>query len=237
MKDTGTYEFWESLILRWFQGSVTSPELIRMSSPALDIHAEGWPEIDMVAAFESSLRKLDENHLYRWEQRKEYAKDTAPTVNGLVNNLVQTTEGKQSLENLVEWASWHNMDGGETTSGVFENDRIEYFCLEFLPSFHESLDPTYFKRVLGIVKSSNRLTRPAFICSLFIQLDKERPGMVYVLKDYIRGDRNDADLESYFLKKFGFGTSALPWMTTLRTARVNGNIDLPIVALVANGVM
>lgn len=126
------------------------------------------------------------------------------------------------------------MDGGETTSGVFENDRIEYFCLEFLPRYHTSLDTEYLKRALGVIKRSNQITRSAFICALFINYDKERTGMAYVLNDYVKGNRDDADLDKYFLKKFGFDTSDLPWMNALRAARESGNLDLSLVTLVAD---
>lgn len=234
MNKPNAYESWETLILHWFQGTTTTPELIQATSPYLDIATEGWPDINIVTSFESALRKFNEGYYHRWEDRKERAKDTAPTVNGLVHNLMEAIEGRQTHVNLLEWASWHNMDGGETTSGVFENDRIEYFCLDFLPQFHENLDTEYFKRVLEIIKGSDRLTRSAFICSLFILYHKERTGMAYVLNDYVKGNRNDADLDKYFLKKFGFDTSDLPWMNAVRAARESGNLDLSLVTLVAD---
>ncbi len=235
MVDRPTYDTWQALILQWFQGTLTTPELIREGAAHIDIGAEGWPEIDLVAAFESALRKFDERYYFRWLDRKEYATDTAPTVRGLVHNLERLIAGLQTRENFLEWASWHNVDPGETTSGIFENDRIEYFCLDFLPHFYTTLDAAYFERVLESIKRCSQITRSAFICLLYIHHDEHRSGMEYVLKDYLKGKRDDTDLDGYFQKKFGFSASDLPYFSELRAARATGDDSIPVVKLLFSG--
>lgn len=69
MNNPNAYESWETLILHWFQGTTTTPELIQATSPYLDIATEGWPDINIVTSFESALRKFNEGYYYRWEDR------------------------------------------------------------------------------------------------------------------------------------------------------------------------
>lgn len=220
------YPFFQKIILDWFQGMLTTTELLAITNDTL--HIEGYEPgfSDLVSEFEIALELYNETYFMEWQEYKEYAKDTAPTVAGLVHQLTALTAEKQTLNDFLEWATWHNIDGGESTSGVFENTNIEYFCLIFLPSHQHQLHTGFYEKAINIIANSNNISYGAFVIAIHLLLEKEYKSLYYFLGAYIEGSKTDAELNQYLEKKFNhklpafrYDISKFPYLDQLHDAR------------------
>ncbi|MBC9929862.1 hypothetical protein [Chitinophaga qingshengii] len=220
------YPFFHDMIIRWFQGVLTTREMIAQ------LEAVTTPEpyepglTDPVSLFETALETYHAGYFYEWQDYKQYAKDTAPTVAGLTHQLTELLAGHQSLNEFMEWGAWHNMDGGETTGGIFENRNIEYFCLIFLPQHYRQLNTAFYEKATGIIARSNDIPYGAFVIALHLLLEKEYKSLYYFLTAYIEGHKTDAELNLYLEKKFShplpafrYNISTFPYLDALHSAR------------------
>nr|WP_295866847.1 hypothetical protein [uncultured Chitinophaga sp.] len=220
------YPFFHDMIIRWFQGELTTRELIIQLEAVLQPEPYEAGFTDPVSLFETALEAAFPDYFYEWQDYKQYAKDTAPTVNGLTHQLKELLAGKQPLHEFMEWATWHNMDGGETTSGVFENSNIEYFCLIFLPQHYQQLNTAFYEKAGDIIARSNDTPYGAFVIALHLLLEKEHKSLYYFLNAYIEGHKTDAELNQYLEKKFShklpafrYTITTFPYLDELHAAR------------------
>lgn len=156
------YPYFQVLLLSWYQGHKTGHEIKEETKDFLDFEQFEKEFDEFIYILEASVDEYDDDIGYAWEDYKEYAKDTAPTVGGLCHNIDEVLAGNQSIEELIDWAAWHNLDGGETTAGVFENENIEYYCLDFLPENDEKIDNNVLKASIPIIKESHLLSHDSF---------------------------------------------------------------------------
>ncbi|NML38059.1 hypothetical protein HHL17_12715 [Chitinophaga sp. G-6-1-13] len=220
------YPFFHDMIIRWFQGELTTRELITHLEEVLQPEPYEPGFTDPVSLFETALETYQPDYFFEWQDYKQYAKDTAPTVKGLVHQLNELLAGRQPLNEFMEWATWHNMDGGETTGGVFENSNIEYFCLIFFPQHYQQLDTTFYEKAGSIIARSNDITYGAFVIALHLLLEKEHKSLYYFLTAYIEGHKTDAELNQYLEKKFShklpafrYNIHTFPYLDALHAAR------------------
>ncbi|MGD1841033.1 MAG: hypothetical protein ACFB0B_09075 [Thermonemataceae bacterium] len=226
------YNFFHNLLISWWQGIKTKPEIIKALQPVLEItKISQWS--DFINDFEESLRTYDEAYFFKWMAYKEYAKDTAPTIRGLIHSIEAYQSESITTEDFIHWACWHNGDCGETTSGVFENSNIEYFCLFFLPHYYKKLDLDFYSKAISIISKSNELSYGAFVIAINLLVEKEKKSLYFFLKSYLEGNKSDDDLNAYLKKKFNvnlpnfkFDLSTFPYKKDLkRTKEQGGNID------------
>ncbi|WP_113614392.1 hypothetical protein [Chitinophaga flava] len=220
------YPFFHDMIISWFQGKLTTREMIANTAGILQLepHEPGFS--DPVALFETALEDYHPDYFFEWLDYKQYARDTAPVVAGLTHQLTTLLAGEQSQHEFMEWATWHNMDGGETTAGVFENRNIEYFCLIFLPLHYQQLDTTFYRKAIDIIARSPDTSYGAFVIALHLLLEKEYKSLYYFLTAYIEGHKTDAELNQYLEKKFShklpefrYDIRTFPYLDALHTAR------------------
>lgn len=220
------YPFFHDMIIRWFQGEITTRELIIQLEEVLQPEPYEPGFTDPVSVFETALEAAHPEYFFEWQDYKQYARDTAPTVKGLVHQLQALLDGSQPLNEFMEWATWHNMDGGETTSGVFENRNIEYFCLIFLPQHYQQLNTAFYEKAGDMIARSNDISYGAFVIALHLLLEKEYKSLYYFLTSYIEGHKTDAELNQYLEKKFShklpafrYSIATFPYLTELHAAR------------------
>lgn len=199
------YEYFHEIVLDWFKGNKTKNEIMFETKNILDVKRlinEGY---DFDCAFEMALKELNPEFSQRWEVYKENAKDTAPTIQGLCHCIAELIEGNLSVEDFIDWAAWHNKDCGETTSGVFENSSIEYFCLIFIFKHKEQLENKLFlTEVKKLILKSNMRSYGAFIILLYLLVESEYKSFYYFFKSFIEDKKTDTDLIAYLLKKYNF---------------------------------
>ncbi len=206
------YQYFHNILIGYFQGTITEKEIKSKKDLPFKIESQ-W--CDFVANFENSLRNYDKGLYFEWEQYKEYAEDTAPTVKGLLHSLNELIKQNISQDEFIEWACWHNVDCGETTSGRFENQSIEFFCEWFIPERYTVLDSNFYQQVLSLIEKSNEITYEQFKISLYLLLEKERKSLYFFLKGYIDGNKSEDDLDKYLRKKFKFNLSYFPYLEEL----------------------
>ncbi|MEM6724357.1 MAG: hypothetical protein AAF598_09990 [Bacteroidota bacterium] len=157
------YPYFQALLLAWYQGHKTGMEIKEETHNVLDL-APYEAEYELfIDALEVCIDEYDDDIGYEWVEYKDQAEDTAPTVNGLCHNIDEVIAGNQPLEAFLDWATWHNIDGGETTAGIFENANIEHYCLTFLPENEEQLSLDVLERSIPIIKKSGQLESTAFM--------------------------------------------------------------------------
>lgn len=195
------YNYFHNLLIGYFQGTITENEIRTAEDLPFEIQKiSEWSVF--LDDFETAFNNYDKALASQWFDYKEYAKDTAPTVKGLVHSLSEFVNGRISQEQFIEWAAWHNMDCGETTSGQFENNAIEFFCLYFIPERYKNLDMDFYKKVIPLIEKSNDITYGKFLLSLYLLIDAEKKSMYFFLKEYLNGNKNEKDLDNYLTKKF-----------------------------------
>lgn len=219
------FDYFKNIIISYFQGTKTEQEIRNIKDFPFKIEKlSQWS--DFIGDFETSLRNYNEDYYFYWQEYKEYAKDTAPTVKGLIHSLNELINKKISLEEFINWACWHNVDCGETTSGIFENRSIEFFCLFFIPEKYKELELSFYKNVIPLIEKSNKITYGKFIISLYMFLKKEERSLYYFLKSYLENSKDENDLEKYLKKKFDrnlnnfrFELSDFPYLEELNQCR------------------
>ncbi len=223
------YNYFQALLKAWYQGHKTGNEIMEETSDFLDLDNYKDEFDSFVYAFEESIHEFDDDIGYEWEEYKEYAEDTAPTIRGLCHNIDQVIAGNQAMEDFLDWATWHNLDGGETTSGRFENRSIEFFCLYFLPENHEKLDVHFYQKAIQLIEKSEELTYGEFLIGLYLLVEKEQKSLYYFFKEYLKGTKTEEDLEKYLVKKFNrslpdftFDLSTFPYLDELNRYRNEG---------------
>ncbi|MEO0527947.1 MAG: hypothetical protein AAFZ89_12015 [Bacteroidota bacterium] len=220
------YNYFKKLLLAWYQGDKTGNEIKEETKDFLDLE-EYEKEFDVfIYALEESINDFDDDIGYEWEEYKEYAEDTAPTVNGVCHNIGQMLAGNQTSEEFIDWATWHNLDGGETTSGKFENRSIEFFCLYFIPENYKNLNTDFYQKAIPLLEKSNKLTYSEFTIGLYLLVEKEKKSLYFFLNEYVKGTKNEEDLEKYLVKKFNrnlpdfiFNLSTFPYLDELNRYR------------------
>lgn len=156
------YQYFHKTLIAWYQGEKTGPEIRKETSAFLILDAYKDNFDVFIDALEQAIDDYDDDIGYEWEQYKEYAQDTAPTIKGLCHSIEQVLIGNLNVEEFIDWATWHNIDCGESTSGVFENDNIETFCLDFLPEHQEQITTSVLNNALPIIKESSVLSKDEF---------------------------------------------------------------------------
>lgn len=225
------YKYFHNILIGYFQGTISEREIKSITDLPFKIEKlSQWS--GFLADFETSFKEYDEGLYFEWLEYKEYAKDTAPTVKGLVHSLNEFVKDNLSKDEFIEWACWHNEDCGETTSGKFENKNIEFFCLYFIPENHKNLDISFYHKTIQLIEKSNKLTYGEFLIGLYLLLEKEQKSLYFFLKEYINGSKNEADLEKYLVKKFNrglpnftFDLSTFPYVEELNKYR-NEQLDI-----------
>lgn len=224
------YNFFHNLLISWWQGTKTKNELIEEVDSILKLNNISQ-EYEFINQFEESIRDYDESYYFEWLQYKEYAKDTAPTLIGLIHSIEEYKSGNLTKQDFVEWACWHNGDCGETTSGRFENKSIEYFCLIFLPHHYQNLDFNFYSKAILILMESNKLSYGEFVIAINLLLEREKKSMYFFFKDYLNGKKSDDELNIYLKKKFNsinlsefkFDLSVFPYKNELEENKKNGD--------------
>ncbi len=223
-----TYQYFHNILISYFQGTLTQNEIKNLDDLPFTINKlSQWS--DFLSDFEESFRDYDEDLYFEWIEYKEYAKDTAPTIKGLSHSLEEFIKHNILEDEFIEWACWHNGDCGETTSGIFENNSIEFFCLYFIPERYKSLEFSFYEKVIPLIKRSIDISYGEFIIKLYLLVEKERKSLYFFLKEYINGSKSEEDLEKYFIKKFNrnldrfkFDLSKFPYKEELNRYKKEG---------------
>ncbi|WP_435577871.1 hypothetical protein [Gilvibacter sp.] len=156
------YQYFHDVLVAWYQGEETGSEIRKKTADFLNLEFYKEDFDLFIDALEVAIDEYNDDFGYEWEEYKEYAKDTAPTVKGLCHNIEQVLLKNLEFDEFLDWATWHNIDCGESTSGVFENDNIEEFCLVFLPKNEELITDDVLKKVLPIIQESHRMNKVEF---------------------------------------------------------------------------
>ncbi len=220
------FAYFKKLLIAWYQGEKTGNEIKIETADVLDIEEFEESYDEFIYALEDSINEFDDDIGYEWETYKESAENTAPTIIGLRHNLNELLVGNQTTEAFIDWATWHNLDSGESTNGKFENSSIEFFCLFFIPENYSNLNADFYRNAIPLIEKSNELSYGEFIISLYLLIDQEHKSLYFFLNDYINGSKNENDLENYLIKKyhrnvpeFNFNLSTFPYLKELNRYR------------------
>ena len=204
------FEYFEQLIIKWFQGDKTSTEIINETKNIINISLYLNQGYSFDYAFRSALEEYDSTYPFNLDF---YMSEgiLLPTIKGLVHHLNELNSENISIDIFLDWASWCNI-GCENTSGEFENLNIEYFCLIFILKYKDCLkSKDFINQVIAIVKNSNFLSYGEFIIKIYLLIDTEYKSFYYFFKSYLENKKTDSDLNQYLIKKYNYNLSSFKY--------------------------
>lgn len=210
-----TSTYFITLIKDYLQGRKTSQEIMAVTAGVIPLDSEpDEATADITHQLSDAAREMNEHFYFDIVTHLSHAEDTVPTREGLLHHLEEYIAGHLSTQALLQWSTWHNMDAGETTAGMFDNIAVEYFCLDFLPRFYQQLGTDKYQRILDIFRLDIGDELKEKIAILLV-LEKERQSFLFFLRDFVNQRKSSDDLDIYLMSKFGMDHKSFPYMEDL----------------------
>lgn len=207
-----------ALIKAYLQGSKTRQEIISETTDLLHLDSyvieDHVTRMDVTYLLTEAARNMNENFYFDIVTSIDHAQDTAPTRMGLIHHLEAFIAGHISMQELLDWATWYTIDDDQLTAGIFEDLSVEYFCLDFLPAYHEQLSLKKMQQVLQLFRLhvNNPLKEKI---ALILLLEKEKHSFLFFLRNYLQQPQTKDALDLYLMKKFGMDHYSFPYMQDL----------------------
>lgn len=194
------YEYFQELIVAWFQGLKTKQEIIAETKGIWELEKHETESSFFLYAIDMGLHDYNPEYAEWWQMDQEEMTEIAPTIKGLIHQVTAYISGDTTEKDFLEWATFYNVSNG---GGQFENTSIEYYCLFFLPNHFQEIDHSIFKSSISIIEKSAEWSYAEFVLALYLLLPQEKKSFYYFLKSYLEGKKTDDDLNQYLVKKLG----------------------------------
>jgi hypothetical protein len=215
--------YFVSLIKAYLQGLKTRQEVLAdaeakgVLEPALFRPDDAYTDVTQLLM--EAAREMDEHYYFDIVHHINDASDTTPTRAGLAKQLQALCEGELAVQELLEWATWYQVEDDELSAGVFEDFAVEFFCLDFLPKYYKELTIEKYERIQELFRHEAKDPLKEKI-SLMLLIEKEQHHFLFYLRNYLTSGAVDA-LDSYLLKKFGMDHHSFPYMAELNVIMHN----------------
>ncbi|MCD8401286.1 hypothetical protein G1K66_12000 [Tenacibaculum finnmarkense] len=194
------YDYFHKILISYIQGTMTEMDIKSITDFPFEIKKlSEWSSF--YGDLESTLMNKYNDIYVEWSLYVDDAKETTPTIKGLIHSINEYLKGKITQKQFIEWSCWNNAYGG-TSNGRFENSCIETICLYFIPKNYENLKINFYQKMIPLIEKSNTLAYEEFIIALYLLIDKERKSFYFFIKQYIDGNKTENDLSQYLVKKF-----------------------------------
>ena len=206
------------LIKAYLQGTKTRKEILEETTEVLQFDdylliEEGS---DVTHLLTEAARDLNETFYLDIVNNINHSADTVPTRTGLIHHLEAFLEREISRQDLLDWATWYNIDEDQLSAGIFDDFTVEFFCLDFLPANFTELSTKHFRQILQILKLNIQQPLKEKTAILLL-LDKEKQSFLFFLRNYLQSRPQIDTLNLYLMKKFGMDNQSFPYMQELQT--------------------
>jgi hypothetical protein len=211
-----TSTYFIDLIKSYLQGTKTRKEILEETTEVLEFDSFLLMEdgIDVTYLLTEAARDMSETFYLDIVNNINPASDTVPTRAGVIRHLQAFLKNEISKQDLLEWATWYNIDDDQLSAGIFDDFTVEFFCLDFLPANMAELSTKNFRQILQLfsLNVQNPLKEKVAIQLL---LEKERQSFLFFLRNYIQTPHVIDTLDLYLMKKFGMDHQSFPYMQEL----------------------
>ena len=205
------------LIKTYLQGTKTRKEILSENNEVLQFDdylliEEGT---DVTHLLTEAARDINESFYLDIVNNINHSADTVPTRAGLIHHLEAFLRREITRQDLLDWATWYNIDEDQLSAGIFDDFTVEFFCLDFLPTYYSDLSAKHFRSILQLLKQhvQNPLKEKMAILLL---LEKEKQSFLFFLRNYVQSQRLMDNLDMYLMKKFGMDHQSFPYMQELQ---------------------
>lgn len=208
-----------ALIKAYLQGHKTRQEVLAEAAGVLELDAlRSWPShADVTTVLTELAREMNENFYADIVHYINYSKDTVPNRAGLIRHLRALSDGKITVHDLLEWATWYRVEDDELSAGIFDDFAVEFFCLDFLPAHYKELTPEKYAQALRIFHHQGQDPLKEKV-ALLLLVDKERQNFLFYLRNYLTNGALDT-LDTYLMKKFGMDRQSFPYSRELNAMK------------------
>jgi hypothetical protein len=217
-----TSTYFIELIKAYLQGTKTRKEILEETTEVLEFDSFLLMEdgIDVTYLLTEAARDMSETFYLDIVNNINYSPDTVPTRTGLIHHLQSLIQGGISKQDLLEWATWYNIDEDQLSAGIFDDFTVEFFCLDFLPAHFAELSNKNFRQVLQLFTMNVQDPLKEKMAMLLL-LEKERQSFLFFLRNHIQNSHSIDTLDLYLMKKFGMDHQSFPYMQELM--EINGH--------------
>ena len=213
-----TSVYFIELIKAYLQGTKTRKEILKETTEVLQFDEyllidEGS---DVTHLLTEAARDMNENIYLDIVNNINYSADIVPTRAGLIHHLEAFLQREISRQDLLEWGTWYNIDKDQLSAGIFDDFTVEFFCLDFLPTYFTELSTKHFRSILQLLKLNMHSPLKEKIAILLI-LEKEKQSFLFFLRNYLQSQRLTDTLDLYLMKKFGMDHQSFPYMQDLQS--------------------
>jgi hypothetical protein len=205
------------LIKTYLKGTKTRKEILEENNEVLQFDdylliEEGS---DVTHLLTEAARDMNESFYLDIVNNINHSADIVPTRAGLIHHLEAFLQREITRQDLLDWATWYNIDEDQLSAGIFDDFTVEFFCLDFLPTHYSELSSKHFRSILQLLKQhvQNPLKEKMAILLL---LEKEKQSFLFFLRNYIQSQRLIDNLDLYLMKKFGMDHQSFPYMQELQ---------------------
>jgi hypothetical protein len=212
-----TSTYFIELIKGYLQGTKTRREILEETAEVLEFDSYLLIEegIDITYLLTEAARDMNEKFYEDIVNNINHSPDTVPTRAGLIHQLLAMLSGEISRKDLLDWATWYNMDDDQLSAGIFEDFTVEFFCLHFLPKYNEVLQVRHFRQILHLLQLNIQHPLKEKM-AIILQVDKEKQRFLFYLRNYLQGELAADNLDVYLMKKFGMDHRSFPYMQDLQ---------------------
>ena len=205
-----TSVYFTSLIRSYLKGHKTRREVLAEIGDLIP-PSEGTDITQLIIAAATSL-----NRNFHTEIVNNIQPNTAfPTRDGVIHHLDALIKEEISADDLLEWATWYSVEDDELSAGIFDDLAVEYFCLDFLPAWHEELSADQYLQALQLFRMQLNDPLKEKI-ALLLLIDKEKQNFLFFLRSFLQQPQSADILDSYLMKKFGMDRYSFPYMAELK---------------------
>lgn len=217
-----TSTYFIELIKAYLQGTKTRKEILEETTEVLEFDSFLLMEdgIDITYLLTEAARDMSETFYHDIVNNINYSPDTVPTRAGVIHHLQNLIQGGISKQDLLEWATWYNIDEDQLSAGIFDDFTVEFFCLDFLPAHFAELSDKNFRQVLQLFAMNVQDPLKEKMAMLLL-LEKERQSFLFFLRNHIQNSHSIDTLDLYLMKKFGMDHQSFPYMQDLM--EINGH--------------
>lgn len=208
------------LIKTWLQGTKTRKEILEENNEVLQFDdylliEEGS---DVTHLLTEAARDMNESFYVDIVSNINHSADTVPTRAGLIHHLEAYLQRDISRQDLLDWATWYNIDEDQLSAGIFNDFTVEFFCLDFLPKYYLELSTKHFRSILQLLKLAVQNPLKEKIAILLL-LEKEKQSFLFFLRNYVQGQPLTDAPDLYLMKKFGMDHLSFPYMQDLQAIK------------------
>lgn len=141
------------LIKSYLQGTLTKAEVKEQTADLIDWNSELAVNDELACLLVEIATGVNAAFYDAIIEEVSESRETIPSRAGLIHHLEQYLAGNITINDLIAWATWHNVED-YTLADIFHDYLVAFLCIDFLPSHHQRFDHQKYKLLVEILKQN-----------------------------------------------------------------------------------